>query len=87
MNLPKLAPGQRHALPRPHASADALLLSQLAQREREAGRLRRPAPLFEHARFLKFMREVFETIAYAKTTDQAAAQRLVREGNALLHRL
>ncbi|MEY4976721.1 MAG: Transcription-repair-coupling factor [Pseudomonadota bacterium] len=39
MNLPKLAPGQRHALPRPHASADALLLSQLAQREREAGRL------------------------------------------------
>ncbi len=55
--------------------------------QREAGRLRRPAPLFEHARFLKFMREVFETIAYAKTTDQAAAQRLVREGNALLHRL
>ncbi len=55
--------------------------------QREAGRLRRPAPLFEHARFLKFMREVFETVAYAKTTDQDAARRLVREGNALLHRL
>lgn len=55
--------------------------------QREAGRLRRPAPLFEHARFLKFMREVFETIAYAKTTDLDAARRLVREGNALLQRL
>ncbi len=55
--------------------------------QREAGRLRRPAPLFEHARFLKFMREVFETIAYAKTTDLEAARRLVREGNALLQRL
>lgn len=55
--------------------------------QREAGRLRRPAPLFEHARFLKFMREVFETIAYAKTTDIDAARRLVREGNALLQRL
>lgn len=55
--------------------------------QREAGRLRRPAPLFEHARFLKFMREVFETIAYAKTTDEDAARRLVREGHALLQRL
>jgi oligogalacturonide transport system substrate-binding protein len=55
--------------------------------QREAGRLRRPAPLFEHARFLKFMREVFETIAYAKTTEIDAARRLVREGNALLQRL
>lgn len=55
--------------------------------QREAGRLRRPAPLFEHARFLKFMREVFETVAYGKTTDIEAARRLVREGNALLQRL
>jgi oligogalacturonide transport system substrate-binding protein len=57
------------------------------QAQRDAGRLIRPAPLFEHARFQKFMREVFETIAYRKTTDTAAARRLVEEGNALLSRI
>ncbi|TXI16882.1 MAG: carbohydrate ABC transporter substrate-binding protein [Roseateles sp.] len=57
------------------------------QAQREAGRLRRPAPLFEHARFQKFMREVFETVAYGKTTDAEAARRLVDEGNALLQRI
>jgi oligogalacturonide transport system substrate-binding protein len=57
------------------------------QAERDAGRLIRPAPLFEHARFQKFMREVFETIAYNKTTDVEAAHRLVDEGNALLQRI
>jgi len=57
------------------------------QAQRDAGRLRRPAPLFEHARFQKFMREVFETIAYGKTTDADAARRLVEEGNALLQRI
>ena len=39
MQLPKLAPGQRYTLPRPIASADALLLAQLALREKAAGRL------------------------------------------------
>ncbi|HQZ56738.1 MAG TPA: transcription-repair coupling factor, partial [Ottowia sp.] len=38
MHLPKLAPGKRHALPRPPASSDALLLARLA--EREAGERR-----------------------------------------------
>jgi oligogalacturonide transport system substrate-binding protein len=57
------------------------------QAQRDAGRLIRPAPLFEHARFQKFMREVFETIAYNKTTDAEAARRLVDEGNALLQRI
>ena len=33
MDLPKLIPGKRHALPRPPASSDALLLAQLAERE------------------------------------------------------
>ena len=33
MHLPKLIPGKRHALPRPPASSDALLLARLAQRE------------------------------------------------------
>ncbi len=52
-----------------------------------AGRIELPSPLFEHARMQKFMREVFETIAYGKTTDVAAAKRLVDEGNALLKRI
>lgn len=55
--------------------------------QRVAGRVPVPAPLFEHARLLRFMREVFETIAYRKTTAEAAAQRLLTEGNALLNRI
>lgn len=39
MDLPKLSSGRRYTLPRPAGSADALLLGQLATREREAGRL------------------------------------------------
>ena len=39
MDLPKLTPGQRYTLPRPPASADALLLSHLATREKTAGKL------------------------------------------------
>ena len=39
MDLPKLTPGKRHALPRPPGSADALLLAQTAQRAAEAKRL------------------------------------------------
>lgn len=57
------------------------------KKQREAGRVPVPAPLFEHARFQKFMREVFETVAYGKSTDQEAALRLVDEGNALLKRI
>jgi transcription-repair coupling factor (superfamily II helicase) len=39
MDLPKLNPGKRFTLPRPFGAADALLLAQLAQREKAAGRL------------------------------------------------
>ena len=39
MELPKLTPGKRFTLPRPLGSADALLLAQLAQRDKVAGRL------------------------------------------------
>ena len=55
--------------------------------QRESGRLKRPAPLFEHARLHKFMREVFETVAYGKTDELGAARRLVAEGQALLQRI
>ncbi|HRK37204.1 MAG TPA: transcription-repair coupling factor [Burkholderiaceae bacterium] len=37
MQLPKLSPGQRYSLPRPVGSSDALLLAQLAEREKAAG--------------------------------------------------
>jgi len=39
MDLPKLSPGRRMALPRPVGSADALLLARLAQRELLDGKL------------------------------------------------
>ncbi len=55
--------------------------------QREAGRIPLPAPLFEHPRLHKFMREVFELVAYRKTSDADAAQRLVKGGQALLQRL
>ena len=38
MDLPKLHPGRRYTLPRPPGSADALLLAQLGQREKAAGK-------------------------------------------------
>ncbi|WP_180684243.1 transcription-repair coupling factor [Tepidicella baoligensis] len=37
MELPKLSPGKRYALPRPIGSADALLLADLGLREKRAG--------------------------------------------------
>ena len=37
--MPALAPGQRHGMPRPPGSGDALLLAQVADRGRSAGRL------------------------------------------------
>ena len=39
MHLPSLANGKRFTLPRPPGSADALLLAQLAEREKAAGRI------------------------------------------------
>jgi len=39
MDLPKLTPGKRYTLPRPVGSADALLLAQLALRDKAAGKV------------------------------------------------
>ena len=39
MDLPKLSPAKRYTLPTPVGSADALLLAELAQREKAAGRI------------------------------------------------
>ncbi|MBL8315968.1 MAG: carbohydrate ABC transporter substrate-binding protein [Rubrivivax sp.] len=57
------------------------------QQLKSEGRIDLPAPLFEHARLHKFMREVFETVAYGKTSAPAAEARLIQEGNALLKRI
>lgn len=38
MNLPKITPGHRYTMPMPVGSADALLLCQLAQREKALGK-------------------------------------------------
>ena len=42
MTLPALALGKRFTLPRPPGSADALVLAELAQREKAAGRITCP---------------------------------------------
>jgi oligogalacturonide transport system substrate-binding protein len=55
--------------------------------QRDAGRIPLPAPLFEHPRMHKFMREVFETVAYGKSDAVTAARRLREGGQALLQRL
>ena len=60
---------------------------ELLQKLKGEGRIDLPAPLFEHARLHKFMREVFETVAYRKSAATEAAARLVKEGNALLRRI
>ena len=73
---------KENKIPAMELAAHAQIMQQ-----RDAGRIPVPAPLFEHARLLKFMREVFETVAYGKTTDQEAARRLIEEGNALLKRI
>ena len=57
------------------------------KKQKDAGKIDLPSPLFENARFQKFMREVFETVAYGKATEQEAARRLLEEGNALLARI
>ncbi len=60
---------------------------QFIQHLKSEGRIDLPAPLFEHARLHKFMREVFETVAYGKANDAQAGDRLIKEGNALLKRI
>jgi oligogalacturonide transport system substrate-binding protein len=55
--------------------------------QREHGNIPLPAPLFEHPRMNKFMREVFETVAYGKSDAPSAARRLREDGQALLQRL
>jgi len=74
---------------RAHGQLPPLELAAHAQiaAQREAGRIPLPAPLFEHPRMLKFMREVFETVAYGKADEAEAARRLRVEGQALLQRL
>jgi oligogalacturonide transport system substrate-binding protein len=74
------------------ARTDALQGNELKaflqiKKQKDAGKIDLPSPLFENARFNKFMRDVFETVAYGKTTDQEAAKRLIEEGNALLQRI
>jgi oligogalacturonide transport system substrate-binding protein len=68
---------------------DALELKawQQIRTAKEAGRITLPSPLFESPRVQKFMREVFEQVAYGKLTEQQAAARLLDEGNAMLARL
>jgi len=73
---------RENKLPALEQKAYAQILAQ-----RKAGAIPMPSPLFEHARMQRFVREVFETVAYGKTTDEAAARRLVDEGNALLRRI
>jgi len=82
------AAGSRALLLR-EGKVPALELQAHAQidQQRQAGAIATPSPLFEHARMQKFVREVFETVAYGKTSDEAAATRLIDEGNALLRRL
>lgn len=60
---------------------------QIQQQRRSAEGIGLPNPLFEHARLHRLMREVFETVAYGKTSDAEAARRLVDEGNAMLRRI
>ncbi|MBI5257746.1 MAG: carbohydrate ABC transporter substrate-binding protein [Burkholderiales bacterium] len=57
------------------------------KQQRDAGRIDRPSPRFEDARFRRFLREVFETVAYGKTSVDEAAQRLFTDGNAWLARI
>jgi len=60
---------------------------QQIKQQKDAGKITLPSPLFENQRFNRFMREVFETVAYGKATEQEAATRLYEEGNALLNRI
>ncbi len=84
-------PGTRKAFATVQASGKASPLELAAFEQianvRRSGRLSRPSPLFEHARMHRFMREIFERVAYRKVSDAEAAQRLVHEGQALIQRI
>jgi oligogalacturonide transport system substrate-binding protein len=54
---------------------------------REAGRVLTLSPLFENARVAKLVRDIFDQVAYDKIGVDAAAQRLLEEGNATLSRI
>lgn len=54
---------------------------------KDAGKITLPSPQFESPRIQKFIREVFEQLAYGKVSEQAAAKRLLEEGNTMLSRL
>ena len=90
--------GRTRGVPAARGAAQALLAADRfsplelqahaqIQANKRAGRITPPAPLFEHARLQRFMREVFETVAYGKSSDSEAAGRLVEEGQALLQRI
>jgi oligogalacturonide transport system substrate-binding protein len=54
---------------------------------RAAGRIERPSPAFEDARMRKFLRDVFERVAYGRIDDAEAASRLLQHGQALMARI
>ena len=82
------ADSQFHTLVKENRIAPLELKAYLQiKKQKDAGKIDLPSPLFENARFQKFMREVFETVAYGKATEQEAARRLLEEGNALLQRI
>jgi oligogalacturonide transport system substrate-binding protein len=60
---------------------------QIQRQRLSAAGIAQPNALFEHARLHRFMREVFETVAYGKSTDAEAARRLHDEGGAMLRRI
>lgn len=60
---------------------------QQIQAQRAAGHIPLPSPVFEDARMRKFLRDVFERVAYDKLGTAEAAERLLTHGNALLQRI
>jgi hypothetical protein len=58
----------------PRLSPLQLQAQRAIAEQRRAGRIDMPSPLFEDARFRKFMREVFETVAYGKIGEHEAAR-------------
>ena len=84
-------PGARKAFAKVRGSGKVTPLELAAFEQiaavRRSGRLSRPSPLFEHARMHRFMREIFERVAYRKVSDDEAAQRLIDQGQALVQRI
>jgi oligogalacturonide transport system substrate-binding protein len=90
--------GRTRGIPAPKSSQAALLKAikipelewsayQQIRDFRDRGLVAVPSMLFEHARMQKFMREVFETVAYGKSDARTAATRLTRDGESLLRRI